>query len=356
MATEMLTYQNPTGEATARRFIRDGIAGNYEVVFEMIRLIRESNKDYRVKQIATDLLLERHLTSYSNAETILKVIYDYVRRRVSYIQDMAGAVESVKSAYRTDSDRFGDCDDLTVLLCSLAGVLGFENVYIALAKYSPQDESFVHVYCVVYDRNGQRFALDASLPDGEFNTELPPYEVKEINVFDTVQGIDGISGFWTNTRYLGRKVAKATLGAIPNLIHFLPLGFVSSTALSSGAQLLQTGNKKQKSLSETATEINKNLDKIIFQLVNNRIALDLAQSYAAQYASQLSLVEEIPNDSDYKTIKTSINEKLFFIKNFERIAAEHGFKVTRLNANAMLLLGAGAAGFGAWQLLKYFRG
>jgi len=350
---ELLTYENNTDAPTARRFIRDGIAGNYEVVYEMVRVIRNSNKDNRVKNIAAELLLERHLTSYSDSERVLRVIFDYVKNNVSYIQDVAGSVESIKGAYRTISDRFGDCDDLTVTLCSLASVLGFENVNIALAKYSKSDESFSHVYSVVY-ANGQRFPLDASIPYAEFGQEIKPYEVKEINVFSEIQGIDGLSGIWTNTRYLGRKTAKAALGAIPNLAYYMPLGFFSSSALATGATLLNQTNKRTKSLSETATAINKELDSLIQKLVHNQIALDLAQSQAVQYVAQFSLIDDISNQEDYNVIKKSINDKLLFIKNFEQIAEQYGFTVTYLNPNAMLLLGAGAAGYGAYKLYQYF--
>lgn len=350
MTVELLTYENNTDTPSGRRFIRDGIAGNYEVVLEMVRVIRNSDKDVRVKNIAAELLLERRLNSYSDAERILKVIFDYVAQNVSYVQDMAGSVESVKSAYRTLFDKFGDCDDLTVTLCSLAGVLGFENVNIALAKYLPTDTAFSHVYCVVY-ANQQRFVLDASLYPAEFNREIKPFEVKEINVFDNVAGIDGFSGIWTNAKYIASKGAKGVLGAIPSLTNYLPLGFVSSAALAGGATLLNS-NKQSKSLSETASAINKKLDSLINQLVNSQIALDLAQSEALRAVSQLALVQDISNKRDFETVKNAINEKLTFIKDFERIAKIHGFRVVYLNSNAMLLLGTGAAMYGAYSLYK----
>lgn len=351
MQTELLTYQNDTGGETRRAFIRDGIAGNYDVVFEMVRVIRNSNKDYRLKNLTAELLKERHLDSYKTGEQLLRVIFNYVKENVSYIQDMAGSVESVKSAYRTLFDKFGDCDDMTVTLCSMAGVIGFENVNIALAKYSKDETSFSHVYAVIYGRNGERFALDTSLPNAEFNRELKPYEVKEINVFESVAGIDGISGIWQNTQYLGKKLAGAAMTALPSAVNFLPLGFVSGAALSTGAGLLNS-QKRNKSLNETATAINKQLDKIINQLINNQIALDLAQSNAAQYVSQLSLVKDVSNVDDYKTIRASIEEKFLFIKDFERIAAQYGYKVTYLNSNAMLLLGAGAGAYGVYKLFQ----
>lgn len=352
MTTELLTYENSTGDYTARRFIRDGIAGNYEVVLEMIRVIRSSTKDYRVKNIAAELLKERNLTSYSDPERILRVIFDYVVKNVAYIQDPKGAIESVKGAYRTLFDKFGDCDDLTDTLCSLIASLGFESadICIALAKYSPNDITFQHVYAVVY-LNGNRYPLDASLPHAQFGQEVKPYEVKEINVFDNVQGLDGFSGIWTNLRYTGRKASKATLGAIPNIANFLPLGFVSSSALSTGAALLNSQGTHSKSFSEVATNINKKLDTLINDLVKSEVALDLAQSEAAKAVSQLALTEK-PNAQDYQTIKNSINEKFTFIQNFEEIAKANGWKVVYLNANAITILGASATAYGAYKLYK----
>jgi predicted transglutaminase-like cysteine proteinase len=178
-ATELLTYSNSTGDSTRRRYIRDGIAGNYDVVFEMVHLIRQGNKDYQVKNIAADILERRHLTSYANGTRILQAIFSYVTDKVDYIQDSAGAVESVKSAYRTLLDGYGDCDDLTITTATLAGVLGFEKTAIALAKYEKDDVTFSHVYTVVY-YNDKRYVLDASLPNPVFNAEVKPFEVKEI--------------------------------------------------------------------------------------------------------------------------------------------------------------------------------
>jgi hypothetical protein len=353
MSLELITYENSEGRETARRIIRDGIAGNYEVVYEMIRLIRSSNTDYRVKNIAAELLTERGFTSYASEETQLRAIFNYVKNSVKYVMDIAGAVESVKSAHRTLLDGFGDCDDLTVTVCSLAGALGFERVAVALAKYSQNETSFSHVYPVIYTRGGARYVLDVSLPDAQFNAEVKPFEIREIFVFDTVKGLDGVSGIWTNTRNFAKKIGNATLKAIPNAVEYLPLGFAGAVAFSGGAQLLNTSNKSSKSFSEIASEINRKLETIINQLVRGEIALDLAQTYAAQSVAQFSLIDDIPNAESYTTVKASVYQKLAFIKNYEAIAKANGLPVVYLNANAMFLLGASGAAYGAYQLYKF---
>ena len=44
MQTELLTYENDTDVPTTRRFIRDGIAGNYDVIYEMDHLAPAQNR------------------------------------------------------------------------------------------------------------------------------------------------------------------------------------------------------------------------------------------------------------------------------------------------------------------------
>lgn len=352
---EVTTQTKENKGYSSRRFIRQGIAGNYDIVFEMIRVIRDSvYNDAALDNFVVGLLRGEKLDSYSNPLEQLDTIYKFVKLNVAYINDPAGLVESVKSARVTLADGYGDCDDLTNTVATLAGVIGFENVKIALAKYN-NEATFSHVYPVVYTADGQRVAMDVSLPNGKLGDEIRATEVKEISVFDNVQGLDGVSGLYNNARYHTKKLARAAIETIPVAAGYLPLGFFSSEALATGAQLINKSGSSELSLNATASKINQQLDKIIISLIRSQMSLDMAKSNALQLASQLSAVKDRKmNLETYNIIKASIQSRLEFINNFEAYAKANDIKVVSLNATAMLALGVGAAGFGAYSLIKRY--
>jgi predicted transglutaminase-like cysteine proteinase len=353
------TLQFPTDNGTGIRtkYVRDGVAGNVQVVYQMIRTIRNNvDFDKGIEAVAKNVLTSHGLDSYSPARDQMQAVYDFVKANVAYIQDIAGRVESIKSARQTLSDGYGDCDDHTNTNATLLGCLGFENVCVALARYDQNDPTFSHVYCVAY-QDGKRYVLDTTLPNGKFGDEVRAVDIKEVNVFGDVQGLDGFGGVFNNAYYQAKKLGKAATQVIPHAVSFLPLGFIPSNALATGAALLNQNGYEQLSFNATASRINQELDKIIYDLMRSRIAIDLARSYAMQCVVQLSAVTETPADKEaYIAIKNSVNNKLQFINNFETYAQANGIRVVVLDARMMLLAGGGMAAYGAYKLYKSLKG
>lgn len=355
---EVITQENNTGDLT-RKFVRDGVAGNVEIVYEMIRVIRNSvSYDIVVEHLAKDLLKNKGMTSYSPTINQLTAIYDFVKSNVKYIQDPAGLIESIKSAKVTLADGYGDCDDLTNTVATLVGDLGFEKVCIVMARYSEDNPTFEHVYPVVYDK-GERYVLDASLPNGKVNDEVEAVEIREISIFDDVPGLDGLTGIFNNLKYHTKKLGRAAVETLPMVGEFLPLGFVAGKAFATGAQLLNQSHGQPLSINATGSKIIQELDKIIVSLIQSRTAFDLAKSHALQIASQLGAVER-SNSTDtveaYQAVKSTIENKLNFIKNFESFAAEHDIKIVHLSPHGILCVGALGASVGAYALYKLWKG
>lgn len=351
---ELITYQTDGSELKQKRaFIRDGISGNYDVAIAMIRLIRAGTKERGLEKFAKALIISNKLDSYSDASDILKTVFDFVRKNTIYTLDIAGNVDVIKSARITLSDGYGDCDDLTVLIATLLGCLGFENVKLVLARYFENDTAFSHIYAVCYIE-GKRFVLDATLPenDFQFNDELKAVEVKEIPVFSFVNGLDGVSGIFTNTKYLAKKFGKSALDAVPTATTFLPLGFLSSAAFSGGAMMLAQ-NKNELSINALGSKINQELDKIIFALQNQTISYDIAKNLALQYSAQLNATSGNRDANTYKTIKNSIKSKLDIINNFEQ---KTGITPVNLNPELILLLGAAGLSYGGYKLYQHYKG
>ncbi len=357
MSTEVLI--EGTGKRPLyRKVVRDGVAGNTDVLFQMVRIIRNDTKyDIPVNRLAADLLKNNGLNSYSPATDQFNALFNFVKSNIVYIQDEAGRVESLKSARVTLSDGYGDCDDQAILNATLLGSIGFEDVRIAMARYSAEAESFQHVYAVCYV-NGERFVFDTTLPDATLNKEVKTYETKEIPVYTDVKGLDGLSGVYNNLRYYGRKTARTAVKMVPFAGAVLPLGFVADQALTMGVQAIggATGNNQTLSLPATASSINQQLDEIINDLLKSRIASDLAKVQALQISSQLMATEIKPEDHySLEVAKASLKQKLNFINNFPSYAEANGIKTVRLNSGMMLATGVALAGGAAFTVYQYYQ-
>lgn len=356
MSTEVVIQQ--TGKRPLySKIVRDGVAGNYDVIFEMVRIIRNSvDYDLGIDKVAKHILIDNGLDSYSDPQDQLRAVFDFVRNYpVTYIQDEAGHIESLKDARATLRDKWGDCDDQTILNCTLLGDLGFENVKIAMAKYSANDTVFQHVYCVVYVGD-KRYVLDTTLPNAEFNQEIKTAEVKEIPVFQDVKGFDGFSGAYTHARHHARKLARFTVRAIPNAVNVLPLGFLAGNAIATGAGLIDRSTGQTLSLPATASNINAELDKIILELLTSKIAYDLAKTDALQLAAQLAAVNVTENDKYVLQITgASIKSKLDFINQFPAYAQTNNIKLVYLDSTKMLCAGLILAGGTVYLLYRGYK-
>lgn len=356
MSTELVIQDQSSKRPLYRKFVRDGVAGNYDVIYEMIRMIRNSvDYDLGVERVAKKILTDARLDSNATVRDQLQAVFDFVKTNVKYIQDLAGRIESLKDARATLRDGWGDCDDQTILNATLLGCLGFENVKIAMARYSQSDTSFAHVYCVTYVGD-KRYVLDTTLPNAQFNTEIKPFEVKEIPVFENIQGLDGFSGAYNNARHHARRLARFTVRAVPSAVGVLPLGFLAGNAIATGASLIDRSTGETLSLPAVASNINAELDRIILELLQSKIAYDLAKTDALQLAAQLAAANVTDNDTYVlKVTGASIKDKLQFIQQFPAYAETNNIKLVYLDSTKMLCAGLILAGGTAYMLYKGYK-
>lgn len=347
MPTELQTFESR--EARERRvFIRDGIPGNLEVVYAMIRLTRQSVKDdHYLEAVAKGLV--KGDDYFDNTVRIFESVFNFVKDNVRYIPDVAGRIESIKSARVTLADGWGDCDDHAILSASLLGCLGFEDVRFCMTKYLPTDTTFVHIYTVCYQK-GKRYVFDTTLPNSTLNKEVKPLEAQEFAIFQDVPGLDGLSGLYTNARYAARSLVGAVSKGIPAVVATMPLGFAFGNALATGANFITQSNTKPLSSNAIASRINQELDSIINDLLQSRIAHDLAITYAMQSAVQLGTAE----GPRYPEIAESVQSKIKFIKEFPVYAEANNIRLVNLDATKMMIAGVGLAGFAAYGIYKTF--
>lgn len=170
-ATSSLARTSPkallrvTSPQTGQYFTIDtGKAGSLQTAEQMAKLVRtDVIRDVGLQRFAAQILTNSGLDSHSNKRDIATAIYRYVVG-LDYINDPAGAFDSIQSARVTIHNGFGDCDDLSVLLATLLALVGLRPSFV-LAKYKPQTKGFDHVYVEVNltPVQGGRLALDPSI-------------------------------------------------------------------------------------------------------------------------------------------------------------------------------------------------
>jgi hypothetical protein len=115
-----------------------------------------------------------------------RAIYDWMRGNIRYTGDIAphklsknGPVEAVdlfQRADRTVEFRGGDCDDHSILGCTLAILNGLECRFRVTSTTRNAAEDFGHIYPIVgLPKNAPRkwVAIDSTLPGQNFGVEAP---------------------------------------------------------------------------------------------------------------------------------------------------------------------------------------
>lgn len=356
MSTQLVTY-NATDKPSFG-IVRDGVQGNYDIALKMIDVIRNSVtadkglEDFVKGAGANHLFGEKGYTSYSPIEDTLERVYEFVKNNVRYASDIAGKVESIKSARQTLSDGYGDCDDQTILTATILAILGFEPK-VVLAGYG-NNANFQHVYTTV-NVKGKRYVLDTILENGKLNDEVPTSKKYEIGVFDYLPALDGFQGLFFQLKSAARNLKRDTYSALPTILGALPTGFgyIANTVLHTGVNALSDNDLYSKSASEIGSEINIELDGIIQQLYNKSIALDYAKVLARQAGMNLAAVE--PNQPNYRIVYDSIKRKIDFINNFEKVANSQQISTLYLDGKLMLLIGVTLVSVGIFNHLHLKR-
>lgn len=351
MSTAALAiYNKAASEVPTDSLIRDGLQGNYDTVFQMVRLVRQTVNQKSFQDFVNQLFIDVGFNAHTSTKRKLKFIDKYVKQHITYAPDIAGRIESIKSADVTLSDGYGDCDDLSILYASLLGVLGFTPRFV-LATYNPTETQFSHIY-VELITGGERFVFDNAIPNGKFNAEITPNKTITIDIFSANE-TDSVQGIFKQVGMAFQNLYKNTMSAMPLLAGFSPLGIVAYMALSTGTGIASIGFNKNLSLNEFGSKIHRELDDIIKHLHNRQISDDMAELSALQIAAQLSSYK-INNRNDaknYKTISQSIKQKLIYITNYN---TDNDLSKLSLNHNGMALLGALSFGAISYYTYKHF--
>ncbi len=108
------------------------------------KLISEGAKDFRVRQKAIEIFLEKRVPAKDRLGEV-RALFEWVRKNIRYTRDIF-QVELLHTARRMLELRAGDCDDMTILLGALLKSTG-HPVRLCLVGFRPE---FAHAYSHIY--------------------------------------------------------------------------------------------------------------------------------------------------------------------------------------------------------------
>ena len=138
--------------------LSSGDAGVEQTIRQMRKLIEQGMRDPEIRSLVASILHEAAVANFDFTGEA-RACYNWVLRNIRFTRDVYG-VETLASARNIARWGIGDCDDFTVLLCSLLGAIGHRMHIVTISK-AGDEGNFSHVFpedCL----NGQWTPLDAA--------------------------------------------------------------------------------------------------------------------------------------------------------------------------------------------------
>jgi len=139
--------------------IPGGNSGTKATLLKMKEYVLLSVSDYKIIHFARWLVEDQKQHDFY-AEA--KIIQNFVRDQIRYVRDPRN-IETIQTASKTLEIGQGDCDDKSILVCSLLECLGAKTRLVALAFDG--NTHFQHVIAEVLI-NGKWYAIETTEPVG----------------------------------------------------------------------------------------------------------------------------------------------------------------------------------------------
>jgi len=142
--------------------IPEGDAGTAATIAAMRQLIEQGKADPVVHELAAQILRQAGVRAFDWAGEV-RAIYNAVRRNVRFTRDIRGK-ETLHAAREIIRLQIGDCDDFTILLCSLLETVGVRTRIKTIAADERAPDTFTHVFPEALVA-GKWMAVDAARRD-----------------------------------------------------------------------------------------------------------------------------------------------------------------------------------------------
>lgn len=139
LTREQVAPEPPPSPRATLKAIPDGAAGIRATLDEMVRLTRECRTNLMLRSLAEQIVTAVPGKSYFGEAA---AIQSWVRSNIRYTGDIA-EVETLKTPDQLVINRFGDCDDMSLLAGTLLQTLGHPVRYVAVGR---ETGVFEHVF------------------------------------------------------------------------------------------------------------------------------------------------------------------------------------------------------------------
>src|SRR4029077_10644169 len=147
----------------------------------MRQLIEDAVKDPAVNRAALEMV--RTIPDPFNREAKAQALYAGVSSRFFYAEDPVGPYgpkETLRPVRALLQIWAGDCDDATVLICSLLGTIGIRSRIVTIAADPSAPEEFSHVYPEAEIAPGVWACMDIARPGAAYGVSPSRYFRKRI--------------------------------------------------------------------------------------------------------------------------------------------------------------------------------
>jgi Transglutaminase-like superfamily len=173
-----------------------GDAGVEQTIAAMRRLIDEGKKDPLVHEAAANILRNARIRAFDWMGEV-QSIGEWVGRNIRFTRDVYGK-ETLHSAREIIRLGIGDCDDFTILICSLLGTIGVKTQIKTISSPRLDPSQFTHVYPEA-EVEGRWIPVDFARRDPHFGQG--PENVSRVRAWSTssdqytdIQGLQGLAG------------------------------------------------------------------------------------------------------------------------------------------------------------------
>jgi hypothetical protein len=122
--------------------LADGDAGVAQTIRAMRNLIDQGKKDPVIHELAAQLVRSVRPFDWMGE---VRAIGEWVGRNIRFTRDVSGK-ETLHAARDIARLGIGDCDDFTILICSLLGTVGVKCRIITISNHPDDPQQFSHVY------------------------------------------------------------------------------------------------------------------------------------------------------------------------------------------------------------------
>jgi len=110
----------------------------------MIGLIDRAKKDPFVRGTAARIIREARVPAF-DFQGEYRAIFEWVKRNIRWTRDPTNK-ESIQDAATTLQWGIGDCDCISILLCSLLGSIGARTRLVTISNHPEAPEEFSHIF------------------------------------------------------------------------------------------------------------------------------------------------------------------------------------------------------------------